>query len=584
MKHVKILLCLLIAAAFGGCNSSERIEGDGPRIVFDNNSYTLKIGKSLVLDPRIENGGGAEYLWTVDGGKVGTQASYTFYGDDEGSFYVKLNVRTKYGEAGQEVRIDVLAVAPPAISFAMAGGRFDAVAGTDYVIEPIVRNGDDARYEWTLDGQPAGTDASYKFNEQPGSYSLKLKVTNDDGSDEKTITVNVADELPLRVTFEKPYYAAASNDIPVFTDRPLYLSPTVEGGGELSYAWMVDGEPAGNGKILKFTSPDNNEHTIAVTVTSGSAVRSERISRTVTREGGSVTATVKVKGCGSESARFRPATGVSSAFAGSVVEYMPAPGQFINDGLSGFDGQTTLKGANEYARKRLAGNNYVSLGGFGGYIIVGFDHSIENKGGYEGYDFAIAGNQHDGSSEPGVVWVMQDVNGNGLPDDVWYELRGSETGAEGTIQEYAVTYVRPSGARSGTPWFDNRGNTGSISYLSSYHAQDYYYPAWVAEGAYTLRGTCLKARNRKEGSQWVNAAYEWGYADNMGEDRLTGGSNSGAGAQNVYFKISNAMNPDGSPANLQYVDFIKVQTAVNAQSGPTGEISTEVFSFKDMNL
>lgn len=29
------------------------------------------------------------------------------------------------------------------------------------------------------------------------------------------------------------------------------------------------------------------------------------------------------------------------------------------------------------------------LGSFGGYVIVGFDHSIPNKG---GYDFAIQGN------------------------------------------------------------------------------------------------------------------------------------------------------------------------------------------------
>ena len=42
--------------------------------------------------------------------------------------------------------------------------------------------------------------------------------------------------------------------------------------------------------------------------------------------------------------------------------------------------------------------------------------------------FAIQGNAFDSSNEPGIVWVMQDVNGNGLPDDEWYELRGSETG------------------------------------------------------------------------------------------------------------------------------------------------------------
>lgn len=54
---------------------------------------------------------------------------------------------------------------------------------------------------------------------------------------------------------------------------------------------------------------------------------------------------------------------------------------------------------------------------------------------YEGYDFAIEGNAFDGSSEPGIVWVMQDVNGNGLPDDTWYQLKGSEYGKEETMRD-----------------------------------------------------------------------------------------------------------------------------------------------------
>ena len=79
-----------------------------------------------------------------------------------------------------------------------------------------------------------------------------------------------------------------------------------------------------------------------------------------------------------------------------------------------------------YAEERLRSEAYVSLGGFGGYVVVGFDHSIDNKVGE--YDFGITGNSFAGSSEPGIVWVMQDENGNGLPDDTWYELKGSETG------------------------------------------------------------------------------------------------------------------------------------------------------------
>lgn len=76
----------------------------------------------------------------------------------------------------------------------------------------------------------------------------------------------------------------------------------------------------------------------------------------------------------------------------------------------------------------------MSLGAFGGYLVVGFDHSIENDG---GYNIGVSGNSFDGSSEPGIVWVMQDENGDGLPNDTWYELKGSEYGKPETTQDYA---------------------------------------------------------------------------------------------------------------------------------------------------
>ena len=228
---------------------------------------------------------------------------------------------------------------------------------------------------------------------------------------------------------------------------------------------------------------------------------------------------------------------------------------------------------------------WVSLGGFGGYIVVGFDHSIANTG---DYDLCILGNSFSGSSEPGVVWVMQDENGNGEPDDTWYELAGSETGKESTIQNYAVTYYRPSGACMPVQWTDNLGNSGEIDYLKQFHRQDYYYPLWIEEDSYTLRGTCLEPRNYDasgNGSYWVNAEYDWGYVDNFSPtDRVGEGDNSNAEANTNHFKISNAIDCDGEPINLEYIDFVKVQCAVNAKSGWLGELSTEVFGFYDYNL
>ena len=284
---------------------------------------------------------------------------------------------------------------------------------------------------------------------------------------------------------------------------------------------------------------------------------------------------------------YRAKTETSVAEQTVVFEYTPAPGQFINETKTGgFDGtQTTPESAIAYATQRMKDELFVSLGGFGGYIVVGFDHSIDNTG---SYDFGIKGNSFSGSSEPGIVWVMQDENGNGLPDETWYELAGSETGKPETIQNYAVTYYRPSEPQKPVQWTDSEGNSGEIDYLKAYHPQDYYYPLWIKENSYTLTGTCLKARNYDQsghGTYWVNEEYDWGYVDNFSpNDRLTNESNANADANANYFKISNAIDANGNKVVLQYIDFIKVQVGVNAKSGWLGEISTEVFGFFDYSM
>ena len=284
---------------------------------------------------------------------------------------------------------------------------------------------------------------------------------------------------------------------------------------------------------------------------------------------------------------YRAKTETSVAEQTIVFEYTPAPGQFINETKTGgFTGnETTHEAAAAYAEQRMKSGAFVSLGGFGGYMVVGFDHSIDNTG---SYDFGITGNSFKGSSEPGVVWVMQDENGNGKPDDSWYELKGSETGKETTIQNYSVTYYRPSEPQQSVKWTDSEGNSGEVDYLKAFHQQDYYYPLWIKEDSYTLTGTCLEGRNYDQsgnGTYWVNAEYDWGYTDNFSEiDRLSNDDNANAGANANYFKISNAIDTNGNPVNLDYIDFIKVQTGCNTKSGWLGENSTEVFGFFDYSM
>lgn len=253
-----------------------------------------------------------------------------------------------------------------------------------------------------------------------------------------------------------------------------------------------------------------------------------------------------------------------------VVEYLPAPGQYINEVANGSAQITSAQEACEYAETRFLKNDYVSLGGWGGFIIVKFNESIPNSG---GYDFAISSNSFDSSNEPGIVWVMSDTNKNGLPDDVWYELKGSYFGEEGYERNYWVTYHRP-GAKENTPWEDSNGETGEINWLGNYHSQDYYYPQWIKEDNITFYGSRLPSRAEQDEVTgiWQNKPFEWGYADNFGEDFIEQ-------THQNRFKISDAITETNEEANLKSIDFVKVQTAINGTTKLLGENSTEVMGF-----
>ena len=269
-----------------------------------------------------------------------------------------------------------------------------------------------------------------------------------------------------------------------------------------------------------------------------------------------------VVGCGDIGSNGGDAESKETVF--EVVEYLPAPGQFVNEGYSA----TTMAEACAYAQERLESRYYVSLGGFGGYIVVKFAEPVANSG---NYDFGIFSNSFATSSEPGVVWVSQDANDNGLADDEWFELYGSESKKTTTKQNFSITYSRTDDEKR-VAWRDGEGNEGIIE-RNSVHTQDYF-PAWVEGDSYTLTGTLLpdNAEWSEINQEWQLLPFEWGYADNYSAiDRHTNRANR--------FRISDARNSDGEAANLSHIDFVKVQSATNAIHSPIGETSTEVCGF-----
>ncbi|WP_345231129.1 cell surface protein [Olivibacter ginsenosidimutans] len=254
---------------------------------------------------------------------------------------------------------------------------------------------------------------------------------------------------------------------------------------------------------------------------------------------------------------IRPITDASNAYVTTLIEYRPGPGQSIN----------TSFGNEEAAKSILGGKeSMVSLGAYGGYVVLGFDHSIINLA--ESPDFIVYGNALDKMAEPGVVWVMQDENGNGLADDTWYEIKGSAYTEEGYRRDYEITYTRPSGEHKDVPWKDNLGNSGFVKW-NSYHTQNYY-PEWIQEDTYTLKGSLLPDTRIKRDGMITSMPFDWGYADNA--------------VDGDQIDIANAIDNKGNPIKLEAIDFVKIQTGISADLGLLGECSTEVKGVADLQV
>ena len=279
----------------------------------------------------------------------------------------------------------------------------------------------------------------------------------------------------------------------------------------------------------------------------------------------------------------------------TVDEYRPAPGQFVNMMPEYEQGDDAARMAQK-CTESLANDqrNMVCLGGYGGYITFHFDHSIANVQGQA--DVLILGNSNfEGNSEPGIVMVSRDENGNGLPDDTWYELKGSaDADSVGKIvYGYTIIYQRPTTEQADgktstiskdvtieqyIPWTDNQGQGGYVN-KNRYHAQTYY-PMWVNDDTMTFGPQTLLPRNGyntlvypKE--NWILKSLAWGYVDNK----------PNAVAENGSFDFDNAVEVvSRQPVKIDFVDFVRVYTAVNQQCGWIGETSTEILGAEDLHL
>ncbi|WP_158209559.1 cell surface protein [Myroides phaeus] len=284
-----------------------------------------------------------------------------------------------------------------------------------------------------------------------------------------------------------------------------------------------------------------------------------------------------------------------------IYDFLPSYGQFTNK-LPKYEEGDTKEIMIEKAEKAIAvpKPSMISLGGFGGYVVFGFDHTVVNVPGKR--DFRVLGNAfwananpnagasgRGGSCEPGVIMVAYDKNGNGVPDeDEWYEIAGSEHSKPKTVKDYEITFYRPEANKEPVKdpaltwatdleymrWEDNQGNKG-YKPKNTFHQQSYF-PEWVKDDKITFKGTLLPNNAIDEsgqGNYWVLYSFDYGYADNAPNKD-----------DESAIDISWAVDKDGKKVNLPGIDFIKVYTGLNQEAGWLGETSTEVSGAIDLHL
>lgn len=262
------------------------------------------------------------------------------------------------------------------------------------------------------------------------------------------------------------------------------------------------------------------------------------------------------------------ATAASANEAGvtKVLDYLPAPGQFVN-ALPMYEDGNTKQDMLDKCLTRLQANQYITLGSFGGYVVVGFDHSILNT---EGNDFEVVGNAMPTSKEPAIVMVSKDENGNGLADDTWYELAGSNYNGEKNKKNFSITYQKPTAVKSPISWTNSDGESGEFSYLPCNSFidpngnADNNYPKWISDESITYTGTLIDYADV--------AGMTFGYADLLPENK---GGNP--------FDLDWAVDADGNAVELSSIDFVKVYNCINKITPPFGEVSTEVVNVKDLH-
>lgn len=389
----------------------------------------------------------------------------------------------------------------------------------------------------------------------------------------------------------------------IVSNRSKVASVTVSNGGSFHWAYAQNADGS-------YVTDEDGNYVESTTTNYGVVVLPTTSASTVT-----VTGTDNI---GSATFNCAQPSGGTTAAGAALYAYLPAPAQFVNEGVTtggwgdAYDSNGTVKATSSTG---------VSLGFFGGYAVYEFENPIADDPTHPyGADFIVYGNAFWNNSEAGCIQVSK----NGT---TWYDIAGSMYYTKSTPSS-TITYTNPNTAEDagittpaaslGSPvavnytlngaagtvttntfhnhsWFPLNANyftaSGSRAAMAKLDEFSFVSRTLASNGVtntLTFTGTlltdypgtgktdqigfgyCDVHPNKTLGGTIAYNPYQT-FTSSSDYDTKVAGTSGGD-----PIDIAWAVNPDGTPANLDSIRYVRIYTGMAQMNGIFGEISTEV--------
>lgn len=397
----------------------------------------------------------------------------------------------------------------------------------------------------------------------------------------------------------------------IASNRTNVASVTVSNGGSFHWAYAQNADGS-------YVTDEDGNYVESTTTNYGVVVLPTTSASTVT-----VTGTGNI---GSATFNCAQPNGGTTAAGTELYAYLPAPAQFVNEGVTtggwgdAYDSAGTLKGNSSTG---------MSLGFFGGYAVYKFENQIADDPTHPyGADFIVYGNAFWGNSEAGCIQVSKD-------GQTWYDIAGSMYYTKST-KGATITYTNPNATEDAgiTIPASNKGTLADVPYTLTVNGttttgtvtkNTFHNHSWFPLNVnyfvdYVTTETTRKQMAKVDEFSFVSRTL----ASNGVTDKLTftgtlltdypgtgktdqigfgycdvhpNKTLGGTIAYNPYqtftsssdydakvagtsggdpIDIAWAVKSNGTPANLDSIRYVRIYTGMAQMNGIFGEISTEV--------